>query len=534
MPAGADFVLTPPDPPAIAIERGGRPATSRATALAIVRDAERIFIAYSHADLKQATDLHRRIVRLRRPADPQTTFLDQESLRPGQSVAPEVVEARLREADLLLVLCGRDTAERPHVTREVALALERQRENAQAILPIILRPGVRLPDGLDFRVQGIFVEVLFPELRWQRVSAAGGVGVAAVLFALALLRAAWAAWFAPAEAWTAIPLAESGWDEALLVRAAGGEEVLRTYRVYRERGVFAEDVDNTNHVFLEVDAGGKVIGAFATTGDDAGTFRDDEEIERHGGLGSLEATVADLIGELPNGDVIWHRLGEGASRCLPLGWHDGLEEMLAEVEAIRPGVREENVRTCRLADDAALALFPTDFDHRDAWALRAENGVRRARAPLDASGVAAIAKRVPRDGTLALVTRDTFWEDSGARGGLFRSHDGGLAWERLPLEKPWDKATLHGIAFALGDSRRIALSYSTAAGGTHGILVSDDDGRTWRALTRGMASATTREVHLVGVGEQGDVWTALPGGRLARWRALSFAERFVGLSAVEP
>ncbi|NIR32022.1 MAG: TIR domain-containing protein [Gammaproteobacteria bacterium] len=515
-------------------DRPERPATSREAAVALVRDAKRLFIAYSHADLKRATDLHRRILRLRPESDPDTAFLDQASLRPGDSVAPEVVEARLREADLLLVLCGRDTAERPHVSREVALALERQRAGDLTILPVILQPGVRLPDGLDFRVQGIFAEVLFPELRWQRLSAAAGGGVIAVLLALALFRAAWAAWFAPTEAWTPVPLPESGWDEALLVRTPDGREVVRTQRVFVERGVFAEDVDNTNRVFLEVDASGHVTGAFATTADDAGNFRDGREIERNGGVGSLESAVADLAGELPDGDAIWNVLGEHASRCLPLGWHDGLEEMLERVQAVRANVREKDVRTCRLGAGAALALFPTDFDRTEAWALVAESEVRQGRAPLDPTGIAAIAKRVPRDGTLALVTRDTFWEDSGTRGGLFRSVDGGVHWERLALEEPWDQVTLEGIAFGFGNSRRMALSYAEAQGGARGILVSDDAGATWRALTTGMASATTRQVRLVGVGKQGDVWVALPGGRLARWRSLTFAERFAGLEPVEP
>ena len=151
------------------------PATPREAAVTMLRDARRVFIAYSHADVKRASDLHRRIARVRAGHPSDTTFLDQVSLRPGDSVAPEDVRARLLAADLMVVLCGRDTAVRPHVAEEVALGLDRQARGEMKILPIILRGGVRLPDGLDYRVQGIFAEVLFPEIRWQRLGATAAV-----------------------------------------------------------------------------------------------------------------------------------------------------------------------------------------------------------------------------------------------------------------------------------------------------------------------------------------------------------------------
>jgi hypothetical protein len=41
-------------------------------------------------------------------------------------------------------------------------------------------------------------------------------------------------------------------------------------------------------------------------------------------------------------------------------------------------------------------------------------------------------------------------------------------------------------------------------------------------------------MRLIGVGERGEVWVALPGGRVVQWRALSFMERFVGVDAIDP
>jgi hypothetical protein len=90
------------------------------------------------------------------------------------------------------------------------------------------------------------------------------------------------------------------------------------------------------------------------------------------------------------------------------------------------------------------------------------------------------------------------------------------------------------VALALGRSRRIAVSYVQKGGGTHGVLVSDDDGAEWRALRTGLRSETTEPMRLIGVGEHGGVWVALPGGRVVQWRALSFMERFVGVDAIDP
>jgi hypothetical protein len=510
------------------------PATPREAAVTMLRDAQRIFIAYSHADVKRASDLHRRIARVRAAHPPDTTFLDQVSLRPGDSVAPEDVRARLLAADLMVILCGRDTAVRPHVAEEVALGLDRQSRGEMKILPIILRGGVRLPDGLDYRVQGIFAEVLFPEIRWQRLGATAAV-VGGGLVALAVLsRATWAAGFAPTEAWTLVAVRESGWSDALLVRGADGEETVRTRRAWKRPGTFAEDVGDVNDIFLELNATGAVTGGFATTRDDAGLFHDERAIKEVGGLGTLadEARLVEDGGSL-DANTVWNLFGEHASRCLRLTWFDGFEELIARAEEIWSGVKEESIRSCRLGPESFFALFPTDFGSATAWVLTPAGG-EPVRVPLDATGVLAIAKRVPNDGTFVLAAGDTRWEDNGRAGGLFRSTDGGTHWMQLKLPNPWNEVMLLDVALGLGRSRRIAVSYLQKGGGTHGVLVSDDDGADWRALRTGLRSATAEPMRLIGVGERGEVWVALPGGRVVQWRALSFMERFVGVDAIDP
>src|SRR5262245_1153228 len=152
----------------------------RSEALALLRNAQRIFIAYSHSDLRTAHRFRKRLVRLRRDRNPDTVFLDQDSLQPGTNVSPTDIDRRLEEADLFVVLCGKDTAGSEHVAHEIRTAMARRDAGALTVLPIILGRRARLPAALDFRVQAIFLSTLFPGILLARVL----VGLLIVLLAV--------------------------------------------------------------------------------------------------------------------------------------------------------------------------------------------------------------------------------------------------------------------------------------------------------------------------------------------------------------
>lgn len=500
----------------------------------MLRTAERIFIAYSHADLKLARQIHKKLLRLRPNAPPESTFLDQESLTPGTRVTPEEVEGRLREADLVVVLCGVDTASRPIVCEEVEIGLERMAQQQAQILPIILKSGVALPPGLDYQVQAIFLTVLFPEIRWQKISTFAASALFLLLLLAVLARASWAMWIAPPEGWTIIELSESGFDQAVLVRAENGSETIRTLRRYIVRGTFAEEVDNTNHLFLEFDLSGRLTGAFATTMDDAGSFRDRREIERYGGLGTLEAATTDLVGELPQGDAIWARLTTDASRCPLVSWGDGLGDLLEILSReIRP-LEERHVKPFRLNSATVLVVIP-DTSFQSSLFVRIHNlEIQKTSAvAFMPKGILAIAKRTTSPDSLFAVKADTRWEDEGSEGGLFRSDDGDASWSKLDLGEASGDFQLSDVTAGLGSSPRIAVSYAEGEGGIYGVLISDDEGRNWRSLRTGLAGGTVQKINLVGVAGDSSIVIALPGGRLARWRAFSFSERFVGIGKVQ-
>lgn len=162
--------------------------TERETALRRIRNAERIFIAYESGDLRMASDLRRRFRRMREGKPDDSVFLAAESLGVGADVTPALVESRLAESDLVVVACGVGTARSAFVQAEVAQALAQREAGKSSLLPIILKTGARLPSGLDFRVQAIHREVLFPGIRWSRHSM-GALVVLLVGLSLGQLRA---------------------------------------------------------------------------------------------------------------------------------------------------------------------------------------------------------------------------------------------------------------------------------------------------------------------------------------------------------
>jgi Leucine-rich repeat (LRR) protein len=143
---------------------------TRDSATEAIRHAQRIFICYAHADLRVARWIRSRVVRLRRPRPPESVFLDQDSLVPGTVVTPDVIDAALSGSDLMLLLCGSATASRQEVRRELKIALELYRIGRLRLIPIMIKPHVPLPAGVDYTIQGIFLNRLFPERTYAQAA----------------------------------------------------------------------------------------------------------------------------------------------------------------------------------------------------------------------------------------------------------------------------------------------------------------------------------------------------------------------------
>lgn len=146
-----------------------------------LRAAPSIFVGYSHSDKQTARQFVRQLRRARPGKGPATVFFDEDFAGPGQSISPAMVDEALLRADLFIILCGADT----HISRAVNRELQMAQAAGIAVLPVSLSHKVIYPAGIDFSVQGITLDLLFP-YRLRNRAIAGGAAAAIVVLALLL------------------------------------------------------------------------------------------------------------------------------------------------------------------------------------------------------------------------------------------------------------------------------------------------------------------------------------------------------------
>lgn len=156
----------------------------KADALDRLRRAASVFVAYSHSDRQVARRFVRSLRAARRSQAVTTVFFDEDFAQPGLAISPQMIDQVLHAADLFVILCGNDTYKSAAATRELDLALRR----GIVVLPVTLRNKVIYPKQLDFAVQGIPLDLLFPFRTRDRLLLGGGTSLILIL-ALALLGA---------------------------------------------------------------------------------------------------------------------------------------------------------------------------------------------------------------------------------------------------------------------------------------------------------------------------------------------------------
>lgn len=142
--------------------------TPRQKAIDEMQNAKEIFIAYAHQELKQARKIRQKLIHLRKNRKPESVYLDQDVEVPGDRVEREDVLRHLHQADLLVILCGGSYSPGGEFLAEVDIGVQRYNSSDLKLLPILLKPHVALPEKLDYKIHGIFLESLFPGVRWWR------------------------------------------------------------------------------------------------------------------------------------------------------------------------------------------------------------------------------------------------------------------------------------------------------------------------------------------------------------------------------
>jgi hypothetical protein len=376
------------------------------------------------------------------------------------------------------------------------------------------------------------------------------VAVAVAGFALVLR--------SPASAWVATGLSgvipES---TALVVR--GGRESIRAMAPYFE-GSLDDDSGGTSHLmFFELDLRGRRTGCFAYVWNEGFSPRE-ADCKTHGGPGSLAEEVRQISDTErgnsefnygvhllrnqtrprryagPTAQAVKERVTQAARAGTALAPDTRIENV--EVFAVTPDWLQAFVTVTNEYETGTLPLRSTD--EGQTWAAG------RIAEQISVHGITGLAQG-HGGRTLFLTTRDNRVPGSpdGRSGALFRSDDSGSTWERQALTDEW--ATWPSFASVAAHPERpgeIAVALHPEARSVRsrppnvpGVLVSTDDGRTWRALETALRTGPRTEIMLAGMARSGEIVavldeypTARPaaGGPLVVWRDLSILERLQG------
>ncbi len=509
----------------------------------ILRGSRRIFIAYSHTDFRKATEVRKKIIKLRKDSNPNTVFLDQSSLKPGNSVTPVELQNELLNSDLLVVLCGRDTHQRRNVLQEIEHGIDLQSEGQLQILPIILKTGATLPKGIDFKIHGINVHVLFPSLYWLSILFWITSIISSLLILYFITTVLIAIFVMPDNGWTFLNSGKGGFDDAILVKDSDDVESIRTRTTTIIRGRSADIVDRTNDQFYEISTAGGVgvTGEFRMSSDDAGSFILSDcfysKPDKHKSCdhhGTLLDDIQAFQDEEPTANEIWSNLSSRVSKCVQLSIDDNeniawdfehtertsfsssQEDTIkvfncgkgnyigfSEHHTTPPDARIYNsgVSIAWFQNTSSIDGGSLDFSAAD-WKIINQD--------IDISGIVAVSTVLDNSKELLFATNNTQLDDQGAEGGLFRSIDNGESWDEILPAK-----IITDVVMGLDASNRIVIAYRESEDGVFGIKVSDNNGDTWKNFPLPLKVSTVQEIKLLGILRDNNIVISLPGARLA-------------------
>ena len=105
----------------------------------------------------------------------------------------------------------------------------------------------------------------------------------------------------------------------------------------------------------------------------------------------------------------------------------------------------------------------------------------------------------------------------GHKGGVFKSHDGGLTWKRVSMPKRWEDWASYSGACVLACNAAVALDPRREhAGdpppGVPGVLLTRDAGRSWQPLKIGMALPHDGWIDLLGFADRNTLFAFVHAG----------------------
>ncbi len=391
------------------------------------------------------------------------------------------------------------------------------------------------------------------------------------LVALSLSTSGAAAWIAlGTPSWSWMPTQLDIGVSRLARIADGVGERFRVLTRYVDRSPHSRytEVGGVEYtVVLELDVMGRKLGCFAyATIDYSFAGVKEGPCEVHGGKGSLANTgspATTILSTSESNDdlgltlVPWSYFFVGGGKALLLDELDPSEARWVGIDLSRDAVNGARRAAREVADRASprVKLFALDatailafvevYAGRD-WSgygtvsLRSNDGGNtwrtsgRVTEGLSAPGIRDIAIASKNANHLYLAATDTRAPETpnGVEGGILRSDDGGLSWERLLIPDPWSGwNSFRSVSVVAGGTELLAVAGgSTDPNHPDPGVLTKRSGEPWKSLRTGLPNGVTP--NSITAASHDRLLALIGGDQLVVWRKLSLLERLQGTYGV--
>jgi len=348
----------------------------------------------------------------------------------------------------------------------------------------------------------------------------------------------------PPDAWMRTEISDEFVASAALVEDTQSRELVQVTTSYHE-GSMDDDSGGTMHMIdLQLDLRGVLVGCRSRSINDGGDGASgSNDCQRYGHATDLTFAEAKPRIDMPraeNDDPVLASAKQAALRTV------NTPEKPRSVSEVRAYRADENFILAFvkiMSDDGYIEFGSLPVRSEDGGATWETGALLEQISVPGISGFASASSSL----FLTTVFNAIPGASDGRSGGVFRSDDRGITWQKIELPVPWEKwNSFSGVHASHGEPSTIGIalspvsrSYGDLPPGVPGILVSHDGGKNWQLLDTGLEISTGSEIELVGISESGKAVVAaikLPGEtgrdsqnlRLLIYRKLSLLERLQG------
>ena len=368
----------------------------------------------------------------------------------------------------------------------------------------------------------------------------------------------------PSHAWTRHPSTKKlQIQQALLARDSEGVERIRALGHYSVEGVFAEDVTNERLSIWDLDLKAILTGCISIDIDDAGSFLNKTDIEKHGGLGTLEgewnqsSDHSEII-EVKLFEWLFNDIYTAVDKAREPDYFVSLVDYYEDYDDPPTSPKEalsSYLESGRLAPFNGLTDDFTEFV-LGANTMAAFIGITNSAESMETEATAFLFSidqgRTWNVGTEVLninasaitglaalnVDKEAFvvsatnvgWDSTYMSGGVFLTQDLGASWSELVFSGPLVGDKFFSVAGAIASDKEIAVVLNRNPDEVSEVAYSDDRGENWTNLNDGLDIPLGTSIELVGISSSGEIIAWIDSssdnkGTVVIWRRLNLIER---------